>query len=112
MTAIVKPGRNDTRRGWFDGVFARREALGGRFLQLNLAPGSEGRERFGISVSKRVCATAVSRNYCKRTLRAWYRQHCGDLRNHDLVIRVRRSYGRREFVQVSEELAKLMQRLR
>ena len=92
-------------------MFAQRVAVGGPYLQLNLALNSTQPGRFGISVSKRVCPSAVARNYCKRTLRAWYRQHCGVLGKNDLVIRVRRRYGRQEFASVREELAKLLRRL-
>lgn len=110
MTAAENPGQKKSQRGWFDRVFARRVSVGGRYLQLYLAPSGAEPGCFGISVSKRVCRSAVSRNYCKRMLRAWYRQHGGDFDKNDLVIRVRRSYGRREIALVSEELAKLLRR--
>jgi ribonuclease P protein component len=64
-----------------------------------------------VSVSKRVCPSAVSRNYCKRTLRAWYAHHRTSLGKNDVVIRVKRGYDRREFSLVSEELAKLLRRI-
>jgi ribonuclease P protein component len=111
LTPGTKPAKNNTRRGWFDRVFAQRETVGGPFLQLYLALSQTQPGRFGVSVSKRICPSAASRNYCKRTLRAWYRQHSEALAQRDLVVRVRRNYGRREFIAVKEEFAKLLRRL-
>jgi ribonuclease P protein component len=111
LTATDKQGRKQSHCGWFDRVFARHESVSGRFLELYLAPSDAETPCFGISVSKRVCPTAVSRNYCKRILRAWFRQHGRIFKHNDLVIRVRRRYGRREMLMVSEELAKLVRRL-
>jgi ribonuclease P protein component len=111
LTPGKKPGKNNARRGWFDRVFAQRETVGGPYLQLYLALSEAQPGRFGVSVSKRICPSAAARNYCKRTLRTWYGQHSEALAKRDLVVRVRRNYGRRDFAVVREEFAKLMRRL-
>ena len=111
MTPSEKPAQKNTQRGWFDRVFERRNTVGGRYLQLHLAPSGDKAASLGISVSKRICPSAVSRNYCKRMLRDWYRQHSAAFGNNDLVVRVKRRYDRRDYLMVSEELAKLLKRV-
>lgn len=111
LTPTVKPGPKHSHHGWFDRVFERRAAAGGRYVQLFVAPRAGASACFGISVSKRVCPLAASRNYCKRVLRAWYGQYRADFEASDIVIRVRRSYSRREFPMVYEELLKLSRRI-
>jgi ribonuclease P protein component len=111
LTGPSKAQKRQTARGWFDRVFVQRKSQSGHFLQLYLGKTDRPTGSFGVSVSKRVCPSAVSRNYVKRILRAWYQTHQTLLGGQDLVVRVRRYYDRRDFSRVSRELNRLLGRL-
>lgn len=111
MTGLGKAAQKRAARGWFDRVFVQRKSLSGRFLQLYLGTTSQSAGSFGVSVSKRVCPSAVSRNYVKRVLRQWYHDHAAQLRGHDVVIRVRLGHDRRDFAAVRQELQKFLSRV-
>jgi ribonuclease P protein component len=110
LTAPGKIRQKQAARGWFDRVFIQRKSYSGHFLQLHVGNTDQSAGSFGVSVSKRICPSSVSRNYVKRVLRAWYRAHRPLLRGQDLVIRVRRKHDRRDFPRVSRELDKLLSR--
>jgi ribonuclease P protein component len=110
LTAPGKAQKKQTARGWFDRVFVQRKSQSGHFLQLYLGKTDRPAGSLGISVSKRICPSAVSRNYAKRILRAWYQSHGPLLHGQDVVIRVRRYYDQRDFSRVSRELDKLIGR--
>lgn len=63
--------------------------------------------RLGISVSRRV-GIAVSRNYMRRVIRECLRRCPSPREPLDIVIVVRRSFGRREFRTVCDEVRKLV----
>ena len=111
MTGLGKAAQKRAARGWFDRVFVQRQFLSGRFFQLYLGATDQGAGSFGVSVSKRICPSAVSRNYVKRLLRDWYRAHIAQLQRYDIVIRVRRSHDRRDFAAARHELDKLLSRV-
>ena len=112
MTALGNVAQKQAARGRFGRVFDQRKSYSGRFLQLYLGITDQPAGSFGVSVSKRICPSAVSRNYVKRVLRAWYRAHVERLQGHDVIIRVRRRYGRRDFALISHELHQLLSRVR
>ena len=112
MTALGKAAKKQAARGWFDRVFVQRKSYSGRFSQLYLGNTDRPAGSFGVSVSKRICPSAVSRNYAKRVLRAWYQSHRAQFEGQDVVIRVRREYDAREFAAVQQELNKLLSRVR
>lgn len=63
--------------------------------------------RLGISVSRRV-GIAVSRNYMRRVIRECLRSCPPPLAPLDIVIIVRRGFGRREFRTVCDEVEELV----
>ena len=111
MTAPGKTRQKQAARGWFDLVFVQRKSYSGHFLQLYLGNTDQPASSFGVSVSKRICPSSVSRNYVKRVLRAWYQAHRQLLQGQDVVIRVRRKPDRRDFPRISRELDKLLSRV-
>lgn len=72
-------------------------------------PNELGYPRLGIVVSKKTAKRAVARNYMRRVLREWFRLSRGQMPGQDLVIRINKSFDRADFVQVQNELAKLLE---
>lgn len=63
--------------------------------------------RLGVVVGKKVARRAVARNYMKRVMREVFRQHQSEIANLDIVARVHKSFVKKDFVVVREELEKL-----
>lgn len=72
-------------------------------------PNELGYPRLGIVVSKKTAKRAVARNYMRRVLREWFRHYRGQISGQDLVIRINKPFGRADFAQVQNELAKLLE---
>jgi ribonuclease P protein component len=95
----------------FDAVFQGRCASHGDFARFMARPGSHLLPRLGITVSKRVCKTAVGRNYMKRVSRELFRSHAARLAGLDIVVVVRRVFGSQEFQRYAVEFEKHVQRV-
>lgn len=67
--------------------------------------------RLGTIVAKKVAASAVARNYMKRTLRELFRQR-PDLPALDLVLQVKKRFSKAERATVECEFAELAVRAR
>ncbi|MBI1865025.1 MAG: ribonuclease P protein component [Nitrospirae bacterium] len=80
----------------------------GAFVAMSFRARESATEtRIGISVSRRV-GSAVARNYMRRVIRECLRS-CSEPRGPlDIVIVVRRAFGRREFRSVCDEVGDMV----
>ena len=108
-----------SRRRWdklstpaeFDAVFGARCASHGEFARM-MARGSQHRlPRLGITVSRKVCKTAVGRNYMKRVSRELFRMHAEQFQGLDVVVLVRRRFDAAQFHDFRAEFEKHVQRV-
>ena len=93
----------------FSSVFAFRNQRSRSLLQV-LQSGDNGLEhaRLGLVVSKKAAKRANRRNYMKRVIREWFRQHQTTLPPHDFIVRVRQGFDRSNATEVRRQLAELM----
>ena len=63
--------------------------------------------RLGVVVGKKVARRAVARNYMKRVMRETFRRHQPEIANLDIIARVHKSFVKKDFIVVREELEKL-----
>jgi ribonuclease P protein component len=75
----------------YKGVFAKRRVLRGELRELYFGPSNVGSARLGVVIPKRNAALAVTRNYCKRLAREWFRHRRTELPALDLVVRLAKS---------------------
>ena len=75
---------------------------------LRLENNVQGFARLGLVVSKKVAKRANRRNYMKRTLREWFRLNRHRLDSSDLVVRVRRPFGKAGRQQVLAQLEQIV----
>lgn len=81
----------------------------GTYLDMLAKPNQLEYARLGTIVAKKVAASAVARNYMKRTLRELFRQRT-DLPALDFVLQVNRRFSRAERASVANEFAELAAR--
>lgn len=62
--------------------------------------------RIGLTVSRKN-GNAVKRNYIKRIIRKHYRYKKHDLKNYDFVIIVRRTFTKKKYYLIQNELDEL-----
>lgn len=74
----------------YTGVFGQRRVLRGALLDLHFKPGATESARLGLVIPKRNAALSVTRNYCKRVAREFFRQRRAGLPALDLVLRLAR----------------------
>ena len=67
--------------------------------------------RLGITVSRKVCKTAVGRNYMKRVSRELFRCHAEQFHGLDVVVLVRRRFDVAQFQDFRAEFEKHVQRV-
>lgn len=72
-------------------------------------PNERAHARLGTIVAKKIAASAVARNYMKRTLRELFRQQA-TLPQLDLVVQVTKRFTRAERAAVAAEFAELASR--
>lgn len=117
--AAVSPSEVEAVRRWdklstpaeFDAVFQARCASHGDFARMLAKSSAHPVPRLGITVSRKVCKTAVGRNYMKRVSRELFRLHCPQLQGLDVVVLMRRVFGTQDFARFREEFAKHVQRV-
>ena len=95
----------------FSSVFSLRRSAGDAFFQVLAAPNGLPHARLGLVVGRKTDRRAVARNYIKRLIREHFRCHADELAGLDLVVRSRRSFGRREGGQARASLTALWGRV-
>ena len=95
----------------FDAVFRARCASHGDFARVLAKASMHPVPRLGITVSRKVCKTAVGRNYMKRVSRELFRAHVDVLAGLDVVVLMRRKFGADDFPRFRAEFDKHVQRV-
>ncbi|MCO6504398.1 MAG: ribonuclease P protein component [Snodgrassella sp.] len=92
----------------FSSVFALRCQKSRGCLQIFQARNTLGFPRLGLIVAKKVAKRANRRNYMKRVLREWFRQHKHEMLAVDVIIRVRQPFTRTDYRVVVNNLQQLL----
>ncbi len=95
----------------FSSVFNFRKRISGHYLIVYYRYNQITHPRLGLIASKKVASLAVQRNYMRRVLRELFRSQQSKLGNVDIVIRIQKSFGRREYLAIEQEFDTLMARL-
>ncbi|MFC3532042.1 ribonuclease P protein component [Vogesella facilis] len=95
----------------FSSVFHLRNARSNTLFQVYARPNGLDHPRLGLVVGKKVAKRANRRNYIKRTVREWFRQHRDTLPAMDFVVRSRQAYHRDEYHDAIAALAALFAKL-
>ena len=109
MPAVVRVSPSEVKRPrcWdklstpaeFDAVFSARCASHGEYARVLARASAHPLPRLGITVSKKVCKTAVGRNYMKRVSRELFRVHAPALHGIDVVVLMRKRFRQEEFAE-------------
>lgn len=94
----------------FSSVFSLRRSVGDAFFQVLVAPNGLPHARLGLVVGRKTDKRAVARNYIKRLTRETFRLNIDQLAGLDIVVRSRRTFGRRESVEARAALLSLFAR--
>ena len=92
----------------FSSVFALRCQKSRGYLQVFQAYNTLDFPRLGLVVAKKVAKRANRRNYMKRVLREWFRQHKHELAAVDIIIRVRQPFRHSDYAVVINNLQQLL----
>lgn len=93
----------------FSSVFVLKKQRSRQFIQVwCLKNNAYGYPRLGLVVSKKVAKRANQRNYMKRFIREWFRQHKHQLPPNDFIVRVRFNFNKENALLVQDELLQLM----
>lgn len=95
----------------FSSVFDFRRRISSEYLVLHFRPNQSGYARLGLVTSKKVAKTAVARNYMRRVLRSFFLAQLSTMRACDLVVQVRKKFGRAEFSSVQQQFNQLTEKL-
>lgn len=82
--------------------------MSGFYLIVHYMPTMRDYPRLGLIVGRKLARGAVQRNYMKRVVREWFRQHRG-LEGMDLLVRPLRAFGCNEHAQVRAEFSRLLE---
>ncbi len=100
-----------TKTDEYSSVFRLRCSVFSPHFQVYGKANGLGRARIGLVVGKKVAHRAVSRNYMKRTLREFFRLTRSNYSSLDMVVLVRKRFGRSERQDVLGELASIIHKL-
>jgi ribonuclease P protein component len=78
------------------------------YLKMLVSRNEFDRARFAVVVGKRVARRSVERNYCKRVVRELFRLSCKDMSGWDIVIQVKRKFGKLLFAEIRDEYVTLV----
>lgn len=95
----------------FSSVFNFRKRISGHYLIVYYRYNQTTCPRLGLIASKKVASLAVQRNYMRRVLREFFRRQQSKLGNVDIVIRIQKSFNRREYPAIEQEFDSLMAKL-
>jgi ribonuclease P protein component len=95
----------------FDAVFRTKCSSGGTLIRVLAKPSTYPYPRLGITVSKKICKTAVGRNYMKRVSRELFRKNVDALQGLDLVVLIKKPFSQSDFAQYTAEFQTHIQRV-
>ena len=92
----------------FSSVFNFRKRISAKFLAVHYQPNTLEHPRLGLVVGKKIAKLAVHRNYMRRVLREFFRTQQHVINHADLVIRVQKTFEKKDFVQIKQEFDALI----
>ena len=92
----------------FSSVFNFRKRISAKFLAVHYQPNTLEHPRLGLVVGKKIAKLAVHRNYMRRVLREFFRTQQHVINHTDLVIRVQKTFEKKDFVQIKQEFDALI----
>jgi ribonuclease P protein component len=95
----------------FDAVFRARCSSGGDLIRVLAKSNACFYPRLGITVSKKICKTAVGRNYMKRVSRELFRKNADALQGLDLVVLVKKRFTSSNYSQYIAEFQAHVERV-
>lgn len=95
----------------FQAVFDGRCGSTRSLLRMMAVPNQQGVARLGLVVGRKICPSAVGRNYMKRVGRELFRKHALQLAGLDIVIVIRKHFEKRDFSLLSSEFEGLAQNI-
>ena len=95
----------------FSAVFNFRKRLISPHIYLHYAPNSKLHPRLGYVISSKIEKFAVKRNYMRRSLREIFKAHLSFKISYDIVVRVHKSYYKKEFKNIEKEIKDLIKDL-
>jgi len=104
-----------TRPSDYKRVYRRGTRVAARFTRLYFSPNTEKHFRLGVVVSKRISKKAVERNWHRRVIKEWFRQHAfvAPEKHSDIVIVVTKAVRATSCgsAELRKELAALAQQI-
>jgi len=97
-----------TGAGAFEEVFRTGRRSEGEFLQLVSVPAARPCGRVGFVIGGKALPRAVDRNRVRRMLRVALRDGRPAIAHLDLIVRIKRSVPRSEFVRVVAEARRML----
>ncbi|MBU6504732.1 MAG: ribonuclease P protein component [Betaproteobacteria bacterium] len=91
----------------FEAVLRARCAASGSHLRLMARPNGLAQARLGLIVGRKVCPSAVGRNYMKRVSRELFRRHSALLAGLDVVVQHKKPFASGLFDLISTEFETL-----
>ena len=95
----------------FSSVFSFRRSFAGEYFQIQIRPNGKGHPRLGLVVPRKTEKRAVCRNLVKRLVREYFRTHLCEFGSLDVVVRLRRPFGRDGLAMARTDLQKLAVRV-
>lgn len=92
----------------FSSVFNFRKRIFAKFLAIHYQPNTLVHARLGLVVGKKVAKSSVDRNYMRRVLRELFRTQQHEINPVDLVVRVQKKFGKKDFIQIKQEFDTLI----
>ncbi|MDE1941968.1 MAG: ribonuclease P protein component [Betaproteobacteria bacterium] len=91
----------------FEAVLRGRCAASGSHLRMMARPNGLAHARLGLIVGKKVCPSAVGRNYMKRVSRELFRRHSALFAGLDVVVQHKKHFAYGFFDSISTEFETL-----
>ncbi len=91
----------------------KNKAISEKWVAIHRLPNSEGYDRLGIIVSKRIIAKATDRNRIKRYIREAFRIGIkANVNSWDIVVRLRKQVSQDETAEFRQTMSRLLIRVR
>ena len=98
-------------RGSFGAVLGAARKVRGALAVVHAVPGSAGRSRLGVALTRRLVPSSVERNRVKRVVREVFRRHAVKHAGVDCVVALRAAFVRSQAPALARELGALFDQL-
>jgi len=95
----------------FTAVFNFRKRLSSPHIYFHYSPNSKSHPRLGFVISNKIEKLSVRRNYMRRLLREILKQQLSLKASFDIVVRVHKTFSRKNLKEIDIEIKNLIQGL-